>query len=174
MLLRSPQYGLKSPCCRILTRQQFTVLFCFLFLHLFKLAVYPTPVPCPEISKVQNSTQEVSLEISYARDIAFSYHRYYPEFRPKIYCWILLQYSQSKVFGLGSSMSSFVIKRRNFSLRLPPTYLLVVVVILKHHILKLCTKTGHTYSGNLCLSFPFLSPDFSFPLEDSQFIHRCP
>lgn len=104
-----------APLLQDLNKQQFTVLFCILFLHLFKLAMYSTPVPCPEISKVQNSTQEVSLEI-YARDIAFSYHRYYLEFRPKIYCWSLLQYSQSKVFGLGFPMSSFVIKSHNFFL----------------------------------------------------------
>lgn len=142
-LLKSSSLWDKRSLLQYLNKQQFTVLFCFLFLHLFKLAMYSTPVPCPEISKVQNSTQEVSLGI-FSRDIAFSYHRYYPEFRPKIYCWSLLQCSQSKVFGLGSPMSSFVIKSHNFSLWLPPTYLFVVVVILKHHILKLCTKAGHT------------------------------
>lgn len=94
----------------------------------------------------------------------------YPKYIAGVYCNI----SESQMFGLGSSTSPFVIKGHIFSLRIPPTYRFVVVVILKNHILKLCTKACCTSPGNSCLSFPFLSSDFPFPLEDSQFIHRCP
>lgn len=131
--------GIKGPCYLILAREQFSSLS--LFLHLFKTLTYPTLVLCPELCKISEScSRNQSLDIVMQKILLLATMDTTQNLGPEDIAGVYCNINESKIFGQGPSMSSFVDQETQFSLWTPPTYLFAVVVILKNHILKLFTK----------------------------------